>query len=259
LLTFNQASIEINQNDRAIAKAIRSQTELENPEFAKNLIELYTKGTVGASVEAQNEFVQRYEEWRAANFPFVFPIAQAIGHPMPAAGGNGVVAQASEPDPFGTATATAEVPVAAPLAAPTPIPQQAAAPAQPAQTVAAAPETPGKRSRLTWAHADIVALTKALVVLPVSEHEKAMVLFDNDRAGKYGYDTVLAKAVELELTPAPPPPPAAAPAAGLSTEDEKSIGEAILEWIAPEGMDRAQRILRLKFAGTLIREFAKTL
>jgi hypothetical protein len=266
VLDFTQATNELNHADRIIAKAIREQQTGGDP-FANHLIETYSAGTAG-SEDNQTAFLTAYDAWRNANVALVVPIAQQLGHPVsgsievaPAAPtapppSPAVFAQPPVPvAPMPVAAAPQPIPApqsppAAPMA-PTPAPSAPAAPGAPSASAAG---TPAARKRTSWSQTDIVALTRFLLAAPVEQHEAAFPIFDQQTAGRYGVDAIKSKAVELELTPAPVAPSGPRE---LNADEQTAIGEAILEWIAPEAMDRETRLARLRYAGTAIREIAK--
>lgn len=253
MLDFTQATAELNASDRAIAQEIRG-LQAAGDGLAANLIEAYSLAVTG-DLTAQDRFLRSYETWRAQNSTRVSPIAAALGHPMPGA--------PAAPEPaaalFAGPLASTPVPAAAqpaqkaPQAPPAPSTAPSAS-APPAASASSAPATSNGRKRTAWSQLDIVALTRFLLVAPVEQHEAAYPVFDGQSGGKYGVDAIRAKAVELGLSPAP-----AAPATPreLTAEEQSSIGEAILEWIAPPAMDTETRLLRLRYAGSAIREFVK--
>ena len=244
MLTFDQAAREISASENVIAKTIRTEQSSGN-EHADLIVRAYTAGAAG-DASAQTAFVNAYEVWRSSNPGLVGPIALALSHPAP-------VVAATEPDPFAAAPVAAAAPV------PTPAPAPAAAPvvppAPPEQPGAPAPAAP-KRVRVAWSQLDVVRLTKALVGVSLDAHEAAFAAFSASVEGKFDVETVRAKAVELDLTPAPALPAAAAE---LTAEEQAEIGEAILEWIAPETFPVTVRLQRLKYAAAAIRDFAKGL
>jgi len=254
LLTFQQARAELEADGNAVAQAIATQTKGPEPDFARHMVESYTLGVKG-NTDAQTVFVEYFEQWRAVNMPMIVPLATRLGHPQP--GANGAVVTAPEqpadpqPDIFAqTPAPAAQVPTPAQPIALAPVPAIMPVPAP------SVPATTGRKTRVTWAHADIVNLTKVLAPTPVERHALAISEFDKLTEGKYGIDGITAKAVELELTPAGSTAPVPV---GLTDDDEKSIADAIVEWIAPEAFTKERRLLRLKYAGTLIRELAKTI
>jgi hypothetical protein len=87
-----------------------------------------------------------------------------------------------------------------------------------------------------------------------AQTEPALAAFATASAGKFDVEAVRAKAIELELVAAPAPP--AAPYE-LTADEQASIGEAILEWIAPVEFPAEVRLAKLRYAATAIREFVK--
>lgn len=235
MITFDQGVAELNASDRAIAKAIRAEQTGGN-QLADQIINSYAAGASG-NAEAQHAFLGMYGAWRNNNANLVGPIAYALSHEAP---GGGV-------DPF----AGAPVPQASTIPA-----VAALAPVAAAATAIPVVAETAKRTRVAWSQPDVVALTKALITLPVEQHEAAFASFVQPGAAlsKFDLETIRAKAVELELTPAPPPPAAERE---LTLDEKNSIGEAILEWIAPESLDKDTRLLRLKYAASAIRDYAK--
>jgi hypothetical protein len=257
MLTFDQSSVELQQkvaDGSTIAQTIRAQQL--NPEtepFASYLIDSYTQGVAG-DTSAQRAWLVAYDSWRKANYAVVTPIAAALGHEIP--GQAGSTAEAIATSPFAPQAAPAQAAPALALVEP-------AAPAVAstnghAESPVPAPPRRGKRVRATWSHPDVVALTKSLLNAVPQQYVSLVAAFNEQTEGRYGTEGVTAKAIELGLMPAPVGS-GSAPKGGLTDEDERSIAEAVLEWIAPETMNPGQRILRLKYAGTYIRELAKSL
>lgn len=256
-ITFDDATVEINTQDHAVAAVLMQEqtaTDATVAEAANKIIELYRKG-VGANGEtpetceaARTEFLGRYDAWRSSHAALVAPIALENGFPppsAPAAKPFGDLAGAFlDPSSLGTPPSETAPAATTPVfieSTPTPV------------KASSEPATGSKRTRRAWSQSDVVTLTRTIL------GAQGKGLSDSQAAAEFlavrpdlDIETVLDKAVELELIEAPPAPKVYE----MSETDKTVITKRVREQITT-AKDPVVQLTCLKFAAGVLREFIK--
>jgi len=240
-LSLEQATAEINASEWTLAKLIREQSD-SGDAVAKRIINAYEGAIQQKAPAAEAEFIELYGAWRDAHVTAVMPIAARLGHEPP---GNG-----QPQSPFAVQ--------------PAPAPSQAAGaveeaetttPPEPSPAAKTQPE-PGNgaktRTRRAWAQSDIAKMVRTLVL--AAEADRPAVIGKLAQEIGRPVDEVAAKAVELELIPAPP---SVAPYA-ISDSDKTVLRKRLLGLVADNlGVD--VKLAQFKFIATEAREIVKEL
>jgi hypothetical protein len=240
MITIDQATKEINANEFTLAKMI-AEAERGGDPAAKRIINAYDGAINQKSQAAEAEFLELYDAWRDSNVAAVMPIAAALGHEPPG-GSNGAASPfAVQPAPAPSQSSPVEA---------APVVQAAPEPTGEAKTAPAAQEAAKTRTRRGWSQSDIVKLTRALML--AAEAEKPSIV--EKLAGEFGRPAaeVSAKAVELELLPAPP---SIAPYT-LSDTDKNVLRKRLLEVVKGD-LSVDVKLAQFKFVATEAREIVK--
>jgi hypothetical protein len=239
MLDLAQATAEINAEEWALAKLIREQSDGGDAR-AKRIINAYEGAIQQKAPAAEAEFLELYGGWRDEHVAAVMPIAAQLGHEPP---GNGQpqspFAVQPAPAPSQAAEAVGEVETAS---EPSPKAKTQPEPGNGAKT----------RTRRAWAQSDIAKMVRTLVL--AAEADRPAVIGKLAQEIGRPVDEVTAKAVELELIPAPP---SVAPYA-MSDSDKTVLRKRLLEIVAPS-LSVDVKLAQFKFIATEAREIIKEL
>lgn len=244
MLTFEQATQEINHAGLAIATALRQQSDAGDT-FAQNIIMSYSNSITepaGSAEQSQSQasFVSWYNQWRKNYAPLVGPIASELGLEapggVPAATAGSIFAKPDGAAPAATVPAATE---AAPQTTPVP--------------AVSGPAGAAGRNRRAWSQTDISRLTRAILTVPADQVQTAIAAFAAQSGGRFDAGTVAAKAVELELVAAPPAPVVYE----IDDATKRALTSAILTLVVAD--DPTIKLTQLKFAAGALRDHIKEL